>query len=105
MASRNHPPPSTELAFGRYEHRAELGRGGSGRGVEVVDHAAGGALRALKIVGPEHAERLAWELEVLAGVAHPSLARVHELLRVEAPLGAPFRLPRGAFVLVEDRAP
>ncbi|MFO0681565.1 MAG: sigma 54-interacting transcriptional regulator [Sandaracinus sp.] len=105
MASPRARAASTELAFGRYEHRAELGLGGSGRVVEVVDHADGGALRALKIVLPEHAERLAWELEVLAGASHPSLARVHELLRVETALGPPFRLARGAFVLVEDRAP
>ena len=105
MGARKASGPATELAFGRYEHRAELGHGGSGRVVEVVDHAESGALRALKIVGREHAERLAWELEVLAGAAHPSLARVHELLRVESPLGPPFRLPRGAFVLVEERAP
>ncbi len=105
MATKRAAPRATELAFDRYEHRAELGHGGSGRVVEVLDRADDGALRAIKIVLPEHAERLGWELEVLAGLAHPSLARVHELLRVERPLGPPFRLPRGAFVLVEDRAP
>jgi transcriptional regulator with GAF, ATPase, and Fis domain len=105
MSAKRRSTLATELAFGRYEHRSELGYGGSGRVVEVVDHGDAGALKALKIVTPEHAARLSWELEVLAATAHPSLARVHELLRVETPLGAPFRLPRGAWVLVEDRAP
>ena len=43
--------PATELAFGRYAHRSELGEGGAGRVVEVVDHGDGKTLKALKIVG------------------------------------------------------
>jgi serine/threonine-protein kinase PknK len=96
---------ATKLAFGRYEHVGELGHGGSGRVVEVRDHEAGGAHKALKIVDATQAERLSWELSVLTSTAHASLARVHELLRVDVPLPAPFRIPRGAFVLVEERAP
>ncbi len=105
MAANPTRRDATKLAFGRYEHVGELGHGGSGRVVEVRDHDAGGAHKALKIVDATQAERLLWELSVLTSTSHPSLAVVHELLRVDAALPAPFRIPRGAFVLVEERAP
>lgn len=94
----------TPLLAGRYAHVRELGRGATGR-VLLVDDRAEGGRRAVKVVPPEHAERLRWELSLLASVAHPSLARVHELVVVDAPLGPPFRLPSGAAALVEEHAP
>lgn len=88
---------------GRYAFRGELGRGASGRVLLVADEADGGVLRALKVVPPAEAERLAWEFELLAGVAHPNVARVHELLRLEDAMPAPFQLSAGAAALVEER--
>lgn len=98
--------PETSLAgepllAGRYAHVAELGRGASGRVLLVEDRALGGT-RAVKIVPAEEAERLRWELTLLASLAHPGLARVYELITVREPLGAPFRLEPGAAALVEE---
>jgi len=94
---------STELAVvaGRFEYVRELARGAVGRVVLVRDRVAS-APRALKVVAPEAWESLAWEEELLGSVAHPSLARVFELLRLEAPVGAPFHLAAGTGVLVEE---
>jgi len=87
---------------GRYAYVRELGRGASGRVLLVADEAAGGARRAVKVVAPADAARLAWECDALAAVAHPGLARVFELLRLDAPVGAPFGLEAGAALLVEE---
>jgi transcriptional regulator with GAF, ATPase, and Fis domain len=89
---------------GRYTHVRELGRGAIGRVVLVEDAIAGG-LRAAKIVGDAHGERLRWELALLTSLSHPNLAAVYELLRVDAPLGEPFALDAGAWVLIEELAP
>jgi transcriptional regulator with GAF, ATPase, and Fis domain/tetratricopeptide (TPR) repeat protein len=86
---------------GRYAHVRELGRGSSGRVVLARDEVGGGP-RAIKIVSRADGERLRWEWALLASLAHPGLARVHELVTVDAPLGAPFRLEPGAVALVED---
>jgi serine/threonine-protein kinase PknK len=88
---------------GRYRHVRELGHGAAGRVVEVADDVGGGS-RAAKIVAPEHGERLRWELALLTGLGHPNLAGVHELLRIEAPLPAPFALEAGTWVLIEELA-
>jgi serine/threonine-protein kinase PknK len=93
--------PGERLA-GRYRYVRELGRGASGRVLLVADEAAGGALRAVKVVAPGEAARLAWECDALAAIAHPGLARVFELLRLETPVGAPFGLEAGATLLVEE---
>lgn len=92
---------SVERLEGRYEYVRELGRGGGGRVVLARD-ASDGTLRALKIVPPEAIGTLELELSVLQRVSHPSLARVHELLRISAPLGEPLRLPSGTAVLVQE---
>lgn len=89
------------LLAGRYAHVEELGRGASGRVLLAEDRVAGGA-RAIKIVSADHAERLGWELTLLASLAHPGLARVYELVVVREPLGPPFRLEPGAAALVEE---
>ena len=98
---------ATELAGllgGRYRYVRELGRGAIGR-VVLVEDTHGGAPSAAKIVGPAHGERLRWELSLLTSLAHPSLAAVHELLRLDAPLPEPFAIEAGTWVLIEDLAP
>lgn len=89
------------LLAGRYEHVRELGRGGSGRVLLVEDRIEGG-LRAVKIVSRGDGERLRWERALLGSLAHPSLARVHELLTVDERLGSPWSLDAGAVALVEE---
>jgi serine/threonine-protein kinase PknK len=91
--------------FGRYEYRRELGRGASGRVFAVSDLAEAGAERAIKVVPPTEGARLTWEFERLCRIDHPRVARVRELLRVEAAVHAPFALPAGSLLLVEDLAP
>ena len=98
---------ATELAgearlAGRYAYVRELGRGASGRVVLASDVREGGAARALKVVSAADAARLGWELETLHRLAHPNVARVYELIRLDARLGGAFRLERGSVVLVED---
>ncbi|MDB4988412.1 MAG: Response regulator of zinc sigma-54-dependent two-component system [Myxococcaceae bacterium] len=94
--------------FGRYEYAGELGRGASGRVFAVLDHAAGQAQshgpprRAIKVVPQEQAGRLVWEFARLCQVEHPRVARVRELLRLDEAAPAPFALPPGALLLVED---
>ena len=99
--------PATSLAegvklAGRYAYVRELGRGAMGRVMLVADTAEGGVRRAAKVVPAAEAERLAWELEALARVSHPGLAKVFELLRLDAPLGGAFGLEAGAALLVEE---
>ena len=89
------------MLAGRYAHVRELGRGATGR-VLLADDRAEGGRRAIKVVPAEHAERLRWEMSLLASVAHPNLARVFELVVVEAALGPPLRLAAGAAALVEE---
>ena len=97
---------ATKLAPGllasRYAYVAERGRGATGRVIEVCDRANGEARRALKVVSPQYASRLGWEFSLLARVAHPHIATVYELLRVEATLEPPYSLARGCHVLVEE---
>lgn len=93
--------PAEPLLAGRYAHLEELGRGASGRVLLVEDRIAGGT-RAVKIVSAQDAERLRWELTLLASLAHPGLARVYELVTLREPLGPPFRLEPGAAALVEE---
>jgi transcriptional regulator with GAF, ATPase, and Fis domain len=88
--------------FGRYEYRRELGRGATGRVFAVCDLAEAGVERAIKVVAPAEAPRLVWEFARLCRVEHPRVARVRELLRVEAVVHAPFGLPAGSLLLVED---
>jgi hypothetical protein len=71
----------------------------------ALDRAEEDAPRALKVVASDHAARLVWEFSRLSRVEHRRVARVRELLRVEHAEPAPFSLPKGALVLVEDRAP
>jgi serine/threonine-protein kinase PknK len=94
----------TELLAGRYALQRELGRGASGRVLLALDTAAGDAPRAIKLVGAEQQGRLRWELGVLGAIAHPNLARVYELLRVERPSPS-FDLAAGSVALVSELAP
>src|SRR5690349_14642384 len=90
--------------FGRYEYECELGRGATGRVFAARDLAEGGAPRAIKVVSAQHAQLLVWEFQRLCRFSHPRVARVRELLRLDAPVHAPFRLTAPALLLVEDRA-
>ncbi|MEO0323402.1 MAG: serine/threonine-protein kinase, partial [Myxococcota bacterium] len=92
------------MLAGRYSYVQELGRGGTGRVILVRDGDAG-PLYAAKVVGAAEGARLRWEEELLRQVAHPRLARVEELLRVEARLPPPFGLPAGVEVLLQAHAP
>jgi transcriptional regulator with GAF, ATPase, and Fis domain/tRNA A-37 threonylcarbamoyl transferase component Bud32 len=94
-----------DALFGRFDYAGELGRGATARVIRVADRAHGGRVRALKVVPAEHASRLAWEMARLRQVSDPRIAAVHELLRVDAPLHAPFGLARDSWVLVQDLAP
>jgi transcriptional regulator with GAF, ATPase, and Fis domain len=96
--------PTMVALFGRYEYERELGRGATGRVFAVRDLAEGGAARAIKVVGAAHASLLVWEFRRLCRLDHPRIARVRELLRIDAPVHAPFRLAAPALLLVEDRA-
>ncbi len=87
--------------FGRYEYAGELGHGASGRVFAVHDLGANRDKRAIKVVASE-AGRLLWEFARLCQVAHPRVARVRELLRLEERAPAPFALERGALLLVQD---
>jgi transcriptional regulator with GAF, ATPase, and Fis domain len=93
-----------ELLLGRYAVQRELGRGATGRVVLALDTAAGNAPRAIKLVGGEHVGRLRWEFALLGGIAHPNLARVYELLRLDRPVPALDALEGGA-ALVSELAP
>jgi serine/threonine-protein kinase PknK len=90
--------------FGRYEYERELGRGATGRVFAVRDLAEDGAPRAIKVVAAADAPLLVWEFQRLCRLDHPRIARVRELLRIDAPVHAPFRLSAPALLLVEDRA-
>lgn len=57
---------------------------------------------ALKIVPPEQAERLRWELELGSHLRHPHLPEMFELLVVEQAMGEPFHITPGSSVLVEE---
>jgi transcriptional regulator with GAF, ATPase, and Fis domain len=74
------------LLAGRYAVQRELGRGASGRVLLAFDTLAGNAPRAIKLVSGEQAGRLCWEFALLGRIAHPNLARVYELLRVDRPV-------------------
>jgi transcriptional regulator with GAF, ATPase, and Fis domain len=87
--------------FGRYEYAGELGHGASGRVFAVLDLAANRDKRAIKVVSHDSA-RLVWEFARLCQVAHPRLARVRELVRLEEGAPAPFGLARGSLLLVQD---
>ncbi|MCB9597948.1 MAG: sigma 54-interacting transcriptional regulator [Sandaracinaceae bacterium] len=89
------------LLAGRYAHLRELGRGASGR-VLLAEDRLDGATRAIKIVSGADGERLRWERALLGSLAHPNLARVHELLTITERVAAPWSLEPGAVALVEE---
>jgi transcriptional regulator with GAF, ATPase, and Fis domain/tetratricopeptide (TPR) repeat protein len=89
----------------RYAYVRELGEGASGRVLLVHDLESGGTARALKVCRAEERERLLIEHRHLTAVTSEAVVRVHELLTVTEAVPAPFLLPRGALVLVEDVAP
>ena len=93
-----------ELLAGRYAVERELGRGASGRVLLAADRAEGGALRAVKLVAPEHEARLRWEFGLLSRLAHPNLARVYELLRL-ARAHPELEISAGSVALVSEFAP
>lgn len=90
--------------FGRYGYRRELGRGALGRVVEVEDSVSGEP-RAAKIVPFEHGERIRWEMDLLASLTHPNLARVYELLRAPSRVAEPFSIDAGSWVLIQEFVP
>ncbi len=94
----------SELLAGRYAFRQELGRGASGRVILAADTAAGEELRAVKLVTEPQAERLRWEFQLLSRIAHPNVARVFELFRVESGSAA-FGAAPGTAALVQQYAP
>ncbi len=101
--------PQTALApepliAGRYAYERELGVGAQARVVLVRDRAANDAPRALKLVPIEHEERVRCEFALLARIAHPQLARVHELVRLGAGTLA-LHWPRAALGVVSDFVP
>ena len=94
--------PPTELAVGgRYRLERELGRGSAGRVLLATDLACDEP-RALKVVSNSASASLQWELEVLSELKHPAIAGVFELLRLDVSIGAPFYLPQGSAILVEE---
>ncbi|HET8939049.1 MAG TPA: serine/threonine-protein kinase, partial [Polyangiales bacterium] len=80
--------PTADLISGRYRYVRGLGEGSTGRVWLVEDTAAREStepmLRALKWVEAVHAERVRSEFALLSRIAHPSLAAVHDLVRVVA---------------------
>ena len=93
----------SDLLAGRYAYEGELGQGSSGRVLRVLDRVSG-ERRALKVVGERDAGHLRWEFRILVGIAHPNVAAVYELLRLERAVSGPFRLAPGTTVLVEQLA-
>ena len=67
---------------GRFELRRRLGSGGFGAVFEVFDRHRGAkvALKLLKRVEPEELYRFKQEFRALAGIAHPNLVQLYELL-------------------------
>ncbi len=87
---------------GRYAYERELGRGAEGRVLLVRDE--DGSPRALKLVAAGAEERVRAEFALLSRIAHPNLARVLELFRVEDGLPG-LRIARGTLALVSEFAP
>jgi serine/threonine-protein kinase PknK len=77
------PLATGELLAGRYAVQRELGRGASGRVLLALDTLAQNAPRAIKLVSGAEVGRLRWEFALLGRLAHPNLACVYELLRIE----------------------
>src|SRR5688572_7318792 len=73
--------PIPELLFGRFEPRALLGEGSSGRVWRVRDRTLGAelALKELIGLGAPALLRFKAEFRSLADVHHPNLVRLHEL--------------------------
>ncbi len=99
---RERLPPDPALLAGRYRHDGELGSGASGRVIALLDES--GARRVAKILAPDAGLRARWEFDALLAVSSPHLARARELLRTRGRVEAPFQLPPGSWVLVQDRA-
>lgn len=93
---------STWIA-GRYVYERELGQGGAGR-VLLVRDAVGGELLALKLVAAAAEDQVRAEFALLSGIAHPNLACVLGLLRVDEAMPS-LRVPRGTLALVSEFAP
>ncbi|MBK8170017.1 MAG: sigma 54-interacting transcriptional regulator [Sandaracinaceae bacterium] len=90
------------LLAGRYRYVRELGHGALGRVFLAADTKARHALRAIKAVGPADATWLAAEFASLRQVAHPNVAKVYELLRVDDDSAQLFALPKNGAWLVEE---
>ena len=71
---------------GAWQFQRELGRGGMGRIFEVV-HVATGQRAALKLIeapeSPEQLERFGLEARIMAGLRHPALLRVLDILEAD----------------------
>jgi len=105
-ATRNAGRLTTDdrLLAGRYRVQRSLGAGSQGRVWLAFDGSDGDAPRAVKVVPPEHGQRLRWEWDVLARVQHPAVARVRDLLRLTE-AHPELDLPAGAVLMVTDQAP
>ena len=95
--------PPTLAIDERYEYRGELGEGGLGRVLLVVERESGREFAA-KWVLPNAFALLRSEADVLRGLRHDKLVRVRELLRLEKALPPPWSMPKGAGLLIEERA-
>ena len=93
-------PPELALQ-GRYRYEAEIGEGGGGRVVRAYDSVSGRSV-ALKLVAPEALGLLRAEEEALRSLGGQGVAQVLELVRLSAPLPAPWSLASGSGVLVEE---
>jgi serine/threonine-protein kinase len=88
---------------GRYVYERELGHGGAGRVLLVRDSSAG-ELLALKLVAAAAEEQVRSEFALLSGIAHPALASVRELVRIDEAI-ASLRVSRGSLALISEFVP
>jgi len=76
------PSPRTFAGTVRFQPRCLLGQGGMGIVYRVLDVELGHdvALKLLHHLGPDHLYRLKAEFRSLAGIAHPNLVALYELV-------------------------
>ena len=70
----------------------------------LVNDASTGEQLALKLVAAAAEDQVRAEFALLSGIAHPNLARVVGLLRIDEAIAA-LRVPRGTLALISEFAP